>query len=101
MSDNSFWRRATQHAQWRARRRLLHLRRLRSPKVVTHFGVKIPIGPFLSPKVRDHIFEGLYETPECGCLKRHLEPDDRGFELGTGLGFVSTFAALRIGADRV
>lgn len=76
-------------------------RSLRRPDLVTLRGVRLELGPFLTPELRRVIYRERYERREAICLQRILEPRDTFVEIGAGMGFLSALAALRIGSGRV
>lgn len=63
--------------------------------------VKLRLGPHLSHQIRYTICMGDYELPERKMMRTQLDKNDIVFELGTGLGLISTICAARIGNDRV
>lgn len=83
------------------REALLRWRSLRRPPIVRHAGVRLAIGPHLSSTLVEAIYSGDYERSELKGIRRHLAPTDTVMELGAGLGFISTWCARRIGAERV
>jgi len=76
-------------------------RRWHQPPVVEVLGTRLEMGPHLTPELRDAIYKGRYERSEARCLTQVLKPADTVMEIGAGIGFLSTLAALRIGSDRV
>jgi FkbM family methyltransferase len=57
-------------------------------------GVKFPDDAcLLSPRVRDSIAAGRYESKEATQVEKLLKEGDRILEIGSGLGFISTIAA--------
>ncbi len=76
-------------------------RLLRRPARVTLRGVRLEIGPQVTPRIAREIYRERYERREAICLQRTLEPDDTFVEIGAGMGFLSALAARRIGAGRV
>lgn len=76
-------------------------RRWRQPLVVTVHGTQLELGPHLTPELRDAVYKGRYERSEARCLNCLLKASDTVMEIGAGIGFLSTLAALRIGSDRV
>ncbi len=64
-------------------------------------GVKFPITMSLNYSVLFFINKGSYEGSEVGIIKQTLTKDDKVLELGTGMGFISTFCSKMIGSDRV
>jgi len=86
------WRRFVARIRWRFDSR---------PGLLTLNGVRLRIGPHLSPYVLYCIRRGEYETREAELVRRLLRPDDRVLELGAGLGFLTSLCALIVGSDRV
>lgn len=76
-------------------------RRWRQPSVVDVLGTQLEMGPHLTPELRDAIYKGRYERSEARCLTSILKPTDTVMEIGAGIGFLSTLAALGVGSDRV
>src|SRR5262245_58379142 len=64
-------------------------------------GVRIRTGPHLSPVILDSIEREMYERPELEIARVKLQRDDVVLELGSGIGFITTYCAKRIGSDRV
>ena len=64
-------------------------------------GIRLPLGPNISPRVTYEILTARYEIAERRILAACLEPSDRVLEIGAGIGLLSTFCAQRIGSDRV
>lgn len=85
------------------------LRRLRKlawrfhrPAWADHHGVLLPVThPLISPGIAKQIYLGDYEAKELEIVSRRLEADDVFFEVGAGLGFLSTYCAQKIGSSRV
>jgi FkbM family methyltransferase len=64
-------------------------------------GVKLRPPPVVDDHLGRALHDGTYEEAEVRALSGILKPDDIVMELGTGLGLVSTFCALRTSGDRV
>jgi FkbM family methyltransferase len=73
---------------------------LRRP-ILTLEGVRVRLGPHLSPKVERAIARGAYERDELRVLAAILSPADVVLDIGAGLGMVSAYCAKRIGSKRV
>lgn len=57
-------------------------------------GVRFPDDErFISPRVRESIVAGRYESKEANQVEKLLKENDRVLEIGSGLGFISTIAA--------
>lgn len=57
-------------------------------------GVKFPEDEtIISPRVRESIEAGRYESKEANQVEKLLKAGDRVLEIGSGLGFISTIAA--------
>ena len=65
-------------------------------------GVRIPLDPeIITPKIARKLHKEFYETPEVTGLPKFLTSGDRVLELGSGIGFISTFMVKSIGVDAV
>lgn len=64
-------------------------------------GVFLPVHPSIGFNTLRWIADGTYEIGEFQLIERHLEPTDIVMEIGTGLGFISTYCAKKIGSGRV
>lgn len=91
-------------------RRILRSRRTKKflwslsgrPQYAAINGVKIRLrSPVISDRVARSIYLGLYEHLEARVVTATLQADDRVLELGSGIGYLSTLCAKRIGAERV
>lgn len=72
------------------------------PRFAVANGVKIHLhSPVISDRVAKSIYLGLYERLEARVVMATLQADDRVLELGSGIGYLSTLCARRIGSDRV
>lgn len=61
-------------------------------------GVKIPYDEnIITPDVGKSIERGRYEKPEVLGLPKFIDPNDRVIELGSGLGFISTYLMKQLG----
>ena len=67
----------------------------------SYYGIKVPVGPHLTPRHRVQIAEGGYEWAEIGGVRAIVQPGDRVLECGTGVGVVSAVAAFHGGAEAV
>ena len=54
-----------------------------------------------SPTLRRILYSERYERSESRCAVVALSPDDVVLEVGSGLGYLSTICALRLGSERV
>lgn len=65
-------------------------------------GIKIPFDPaIITPKIERPMRNNRYEKGECLLLSDILGPKDRLLELGSGVGFLSAYAAKVAGAAAV
>ena len=65
-------------------------------------GVKFPYDKrFISDKVAKRLRTDTYESPEVLGLAKFLKPTDRILEFGSGLGFISSFAAKQFGVSDI
>jgi FkbM family methyltransferase len=76
--------------------------RPRYDEVLTVAGIRIPFVPrVITPLTEAPMRAGTYELAEARALRRILRAGDRVLELGGGVGFLSTIAALVPGIGRV
>lgn len=64
-------------------------------------GIKFPIQLSLDYSVLRFIDNGAYEGSEIGIISQTLTKEDTVLELGTGMGFISSYCARMIGSDKV
>ncbi len=76
-------------------------RRLRRPRAVTLYGVRLQIDPAWPSDLISGIYRGWYEVPEARVLRATLRPEDRYFEVGASLGVMMTIACGIVGDARV
>ncbi len=69
--------------------------------VVNLNGVKVNVSRQLSDNIRAALLDGYYESDELNCIEHKLSADDRVMEIGAGIGVISTFCTLKLGAGRV
>lgn len=72
-----------------------------SPKIIAIKGIWLQLGSHISETIKDVIYRGDYEGPELRIVRSKLCPDDVVMEIGSGLGFLSTYCAQKIGNDKV
>ena len=73
------------------------VRRILRPAVIRHGGVRLAVDPrVLSPAMVARFYSGVYERDEADLIRSTLAPDDRVLELGGGVGFIGTIAALAV-----
>jgi FkbM family methyltransferase len=71
-------------------------------EIIESRDVKIPFYPeIVTPSIERPLRRGKYEGGECLAVENVVGKGDRVLELGTGLGLVSTKAALADGVERV
>lgn len=75
--------------------------RYRLNKWIEIKGVQFPVYPEYGYGVLRFIDSGQYESGEIEIISKTLEPGDRALELGTGLGFISTYCSKKIGSENV
>ncbi|MEM0915062.1 MAG: FkbM family methyltransferase [Planctomycetota bacterium] len=74
----------------------------RETGLVTLHGVKLQVDPDTTDdQIMWALVHGTYEGAEMKMTRMYLDKDDVVMELGAGLGFISTYCAMRIGDDRV
>jgi len=64
-------------------------------------GIYLPVYPRFGYSVLRFIYNETYECEELDILKFKLEKTDKVLELGTGIGFISTYCAQKIGSEKV
>lgn len=64
-------------------------------------GIYLPLNPHLGFNTLRWIVNGKYEEGEIQLISEKLNKGDKVLEIGTGLGFVSTFCANVIGSENV
>jgi FkbM family methyltransferase len=73
----------------------------RQPDRVRLRGVTFAIDAETSPTLRRLLYSERYERSESRCAVVALSPDDVVLEVGSGLGYLSTICALKLGSERV
>lgn len=90
--------------KWRYKR-LKQLLKIRSLTFNKHSldlkGVKICLGDHLSDNIKEAILGGYYESAELHMIEAKLTKDDVVMEIGTGIGFISTYCATQIGSKKI
>lgn len=76
-------------------------RQFTRPKVVEINGIKIFISNNIQGDILRTIYTQTYEVSELRIIKSQLKPDDVVMELGTGIGFISSYCAKQIGSEKV
>jgi FkbM family methyltransferase len=76
-------------------------RLLRRPQRVRLHGVRLELSDDMPEPLVRGIYRERYERGEVRCLAATLRPRDVVLEVGGGLGFLSTFCALRLGSQAV
>lgn len=64
-------------------------------------GVHLPLKSEIGFNTLRWIVNGQYEQSEIEIIKQRIEPTDRIMEIGTGLGFISTYCSKIVGSDNV
>jgi FkbM family methyltransferase len=84
-------------------RRLKKLRwALFKPKVAHVHGVALEISdPQISERMKRRIYLGDYEKEEREIMESTLSEGDRVLEFGSGIGYLATYCALRLGEENV
>lgn len=75
--------------------------KLINTQVVTIEGIKIALIKEQPETVLKRLYLKTYEREELEFITAYLEPEDVVMELGTGLGFLSSYCAKKIGSERV
>jgi len=78
------------------------IRKVIKPDVIEIDGVKLNINhPSITDNLRDFFYNESYEGQEVRVLEKVLDKNDRVFEIGAGIGFLSTYCAKKIESDKV
>jgi len=78
------------------------IRKVTKPETLEINGVKLNINhSSITDNIRDFFYNESYEGQEVRVLEKVLDKNERVFEIGVGIGFLSTFCAKKIGSDRV
>lgn len=65
-------------------------------------GIRLPHDEdIITPQVAAALNRGNYERPELLATAKFLEPQDRVLELGSGIGYISTYVAKEIGVEHI
>ncbi|MCX7897676.1 MAG: FkbM family methyltransferase [Rhodocyclaceae bacterium] len=65
-------------------------------------GILLPLRhALISPRIAREIFLGDYEAKEIEIIRKRLTEDDVVFEVGAGIGFLSSYCAKRVGSEKV
>jgi FkbM family methyltransferase len=59
-------------------------------------GVKVPLGPHITPEILRNLRAGTYERPEARVIRERLDPGDVVVEIGGGIGYTSALCAKRV-----
>ena len=104
----TYWARREKFIAWRRRYPLEEIRRLASLRlrallrpIVEIEGVRIYRGSGLTVPVLEALDERRYEKPETRITLHALRSGDTVLELGTGLGFISSLCARKVGDGNV
>jgi FkbM family methyltransferase len=73
----------------------------RRPTHVVVHGVRLTVDHEWGPPVLDRIYRKDYERSEARILQATLRPDDKYFEVGTGIGVITSVACKIVGEERV
>lgn len=73
------------------------------PRFVNTRGIKIDMNncPYISEKVRRRLYSNSYETGEANIIEKKLSKGDVVFEIGAGIGFLSTLCSKIVGSSNV
>ena len=64
-------------------------------------GIYLPLNRDIGFNTSRWIVNGRYETGEFNIVKKHLQKGDIVLEIGTGLGFISSYCAKIVGSESV
>ena len=59
-------------------------------------GVKVPLGPHITPEILRNLRAGTYERPEARVIRERLDLRDVVVEIGGGIGYTSALCAKRV-----
>ena len=80
---------------------LLQYNFLRKPSVVTIKGIKILVSESIDQRMYKILYSGAYENKEVKIIDSQIDKEDVVMEVGTGLGFIASYCAQKIGSNRV
>ncbi len=90
----------TKNRNIRRLRRLI--KHIYMPDWADSYGIMLPVKHRLvSPGIAREIYLGDYEAKEIEIISKRLVADDVVFEVGAGLGFLSSYCAKHIGSEKV
>jgi len=64
-------------------------------------GIKLPLGPHITPEILRNLREGTYERLEAKVIRERLEPGDVVVEIGGGIGYTSALCARTVDSGDV
>lgn len=77
------------------------LRKLFRPKVVQCGNVALYIGDLADTSYARSIYRGSHESEELEVIRRHLKPEDRVLEFGSGIGLITATCCQVVGSENV
>lgn len=77
------------------------LRKLIRPQVVNCGSVALYIGGLAGTSYARSIYRGSHESEELSVIRRHLKPEDRVLEFGSGIGLITVTCCQVVGANNV
>jgi FkbM family methyltransferase len=77
------------------------LRKLTRPKVVHCGDVTLYIGDLADTSYARSIYRGSHECEELEVIRRHLRPEDRVLEFGSGIGLITVTCCQVVGSENV
>lgn len=77
------------------------LQKLTRPKVAQCGGVKLYIGDLAKTSYARSLYRGSHECEEREVIRKHLNPNDRVLEFGSGIGLVTVLCCQTVGSENV
>lgn len=77
------------------------LRKLTRPRVVQCDNVALYIGDLAGTSYARSLYRGSHEREELEVIRKHLKPEDRVLEFGSGIGLITTTCCQVVGSENV
>lgn len=77
------------------------IRKLFRPTTVDCDGVRLFIGDLARTSYARSLYRGSHEEEERAVIRKHLQPQDRVLEFGSGIGLITTLCCQIVGSENV